>query len=129
MTLLTLTPVASGKLGVDVTPADLALVGTNTGVQFANNGNVALLVYNNSGSSINVTPQIQRNIEGVGALSSLAATAGQVALATGKMWMFGSYSPLDYNIGGLPGGIMQVFISGTLTAVGAAVISIPTTFP
>jgi hypothetical protein len=129
-TYLTLTPVAASKLGVDCTPADLTAIGSsNAGVEFANAGNVGVLIYNNSGSSVNVTPQVQRNIEGLGALSTLASSAGAVALTTGKMWLFGSYSPLDYNIGGAPGGLMIILVSGTLTSVYAAAITIPITSP
>jgi hypothetical protein len=129
MTYLTLSQTPSSHLGVDLTPTDLATVGSNSGVQFANNGAVGLVVYNGSGAAITVTPQVQRNIEGLGSVSTLAPTAGAISLPAGKMWLFGSYSPQDYNSNGQPGGTMTVEMTGTLTSVGVALISVPTTLP
>lgn len=132
MTYLQLAPVAANHLGVDLTPADLAVVGANTGVQFANNGAVGLLVYNGGGSAITITPQITRNVEGLGALSSFSFSGtppGQISLPAGKSWLFGTYSPQDYNANFTPGGLMTVAMTGTLTDVGVALISVPTTLP
>jgi len=127
MTIKTLTNVASSHLGLDISAAALVpLLVTDTAVTFLNNGSVGLIVNNGTGGSINVTPVIPYSIEGLAPITTLAPTAGQIALPASKTWLFGSYSPAHYNA---PGGLMTITISGLAVTILVALISIPTTSP
>lgn len=125
MTNMILGAVAPSHLGLDLTPASGLVAATQVTIQFTNSGNVGLIVNNGAGASITVTPNIQRQIENL----PYAATANQVSLPAGKMWLFGSWSPQNYNqtIAGLADQ-MTVTLS-SITTVSVALIYIPTTSP
>jgi hypothetical protein len=107
----TLTPVPFGYIpgsaGVDVTPADLAAA-TSTSLTFAHSGNVILVVYNGSGSSITVTPTAIRGVQNV------IPTIPPSSLPTLKSQAYGPFPVKDF------GSPMTVVLSAITTVSVAA---------
>lgn len=107
---------ASGS-GITVTPADLPAVAAGaTGVFFANNGAMILLINNGAASAITVNTVVQKLTYGeapavLGAASNLAA---------GKMFAFGPFQPSVFND---TNGNVQVNLS-SITTVSAAVFQL-----
>ena len=92
MARLTLTPVnVPGTQGMVLssTTGAQSLSGF-TGVQFANNGMMFLVVYVGSGGAGNLTQNFGRTIEGV------VAPNPAVALSASTNYLFGNWKPFDF---------------------------------
>ena len=119
MTILALSIVPVSPAGVDISTAALISLGANTGVSFKNDGQCGLIVNNASGSSINVTEVIGRQVEGI------APTGPPRAVPAGKTYIFGSLSVLDFLS---TDGTGMTYVNVSLpTSVSVGLIEIPKT--
>src|SRR5450755_2306652 len=91
MSRVTLTPVAmNGSAGLVLPAAGAQSLSGFTGVQFVNNGMLWLAVYNGTGSTQTITPQIGGRVQGI------APTATATALTASTNYLFGNWSQKDY---------------------------------
>jgi hypothetical protein len=126
MTNLTITPVTLSRLGVNITGATgLTSIASNTGVTFINPGNVGLVIYNGSASTITATPTIAETLEGVVPVSTTLA----VSILTLNYMMMGPFSPLHFNTPGSPVGSMTVVFATAATTIAVGLIAIPLITP
>jgi hypothetical protein len=92
---LALNPVAASRSGVDVTAAALVALGANTGVQFANNGSMLLVVNNGSGVSVTATENVSPLVAREGAQPA-AAQMPTAVIPAGKYYLVGPFHPVNY---------------------------------
>jgi hypothetical protein len=90
MSRVTLTPVSkTGAKGLTIPSSGVQSLSGFTGVQFINNGQMTLLVYNGTGSQT-ITQTIGRQVEGI------APTVTPLAITASTNVEFGPWSPTDY---------------------------------
>jgi hypothetical protein len=90
MARVTLTPVnKTGAKGLTIPAAGTQSLSGFTGVQFVNNGQMTLLVYNGSGTQT-ITQQIGRQVQG------LSETVAALAITASTNVEFGPWSASDY---------------------------------
>jgi hypothetical protein len=117
MARVTLTPAnlagASGlTLPVLAAGAQVTLSSGNTGVQFVNNGQVFLVVYNGTGTQT-IAQQIGGKVQGI------APTVTPISLTASTAYLFGPWSARDYTQ--LDGtGLMYVDFTGTFANIGVS---------
>ncbi|HEX3958085.1 MAG TPA: hypothetical protein VHZ03_15835 [Trebonia sp.] len=117
MARLTLTPATlAGAQGLTLpvlaAGAQATLSSSNTGVQFVNNGQVFLVIYNGTGTQT-IAQQIGGKIQGI------APTATPVSLTASTAYLFGPWSAKDYTQ--LDGsGLMYVDFTGTYANIGVS---------
>jgi hypothetical protein len=119
MANLSLNPAAASKAGVDVTTAALTPLGANTGVAFANNGFMLLVVNNGGGSTVTLTYNVSPLVEPESAIPA----AAQMPLATipaGKTYVLGTYNAKNYK---QADGTMTVGIN-PITSVSVGLINV-----
>ena len=123
MANLQLAPASTSRTGLDITSSAALTVTTGLlGAQFLNNGQVALIIYNNSGSGLVVT---EGAVSGAN-LPNLApdgnpVVAPTVTIPTAKTWVLGPFRPSIYNAAD---GTVTCLFTGAAT-VFAALVQIP----
>lgn len=95
MARLALNPAAASPAGVDVTTAALTVTTGFTGVQFANNGYMLLVVTNTSGSTLTLTRNVSPLVEPEGAVPA-AAQMPLATVPTGKTYVLGPYNAKNH---------------------------------
>lgn len=90
MSIVTLTPLAASRDGVNLTAAFTTVVTANT-YEFVNDGRTRLVVNNDTLSSCNVVVATPNTEDGN------AITDKTVAVAASKIYEFGPYLPSVYN--------------------------------
>jgi hypothetical protein len=87
---LQLNTISVTRQGLDISAAALAVTTGFTGVSFVNNGNVALVISNGSGSPLAVSEVIGQQVQGS------QPPALPVSIPAGKTWMLGSFDMSDF---------------------------------
>lgn len=95
MARLSLNPAGASPAGVDVTAAALTVTTGFTGVSFANNGSMMLVVNNTSGSPLVLTRNVSPLVEPEAAIPA-AAQMPTATVPNGKTYVLGPYNAKNH---------------------------------
>lgn len=123
MARLAVTPVGVSRSGINITSggAGLTSIGANTGISFSNVGNLVLVIYNGSASTITVLANIQKQIEGLG----VTGGGTSFTIATLQYYIMGALSQSDY-MATDGSGLTYIDFTTAASTIAVGLFSVPT---